>query len=86
MANTDPELAKAAQLAYERSNVSLNDYNPDELAPEDKVNDVNGEAPLEPVLTTADSGIAGLAADKSDSSTKTTGDTSSTSSASKSSK
>lgn len=30
MANTDPEALKAAALAYERSNASLADYNPED--------------------------------------------------------
>lgn len=55
MANTDPEVIKAAQLAYARSNASLTDYDPAALADEDKLGrDVVKDAPLEPVLTRAD--------------------------------
>jgi hypothetical protein len=62
MANTDPEALKAAQLAYERSNVSLKDYNPHQLEDADKVGEVERAHPAEPVLARAeDSGLVAAA-------------------------
>lgn len=65
MANTDPELAKAAQEAYARSNVSLDDYNPAELDDKDKVTEVVVDAPQEPTLASADNVAASNASAKS---------------------